>query len=530
MTARRFVRETRAGATAIAAVVVAMMSIGGAALVTDHLWLVDGRDSLKSAIDAATLAATLELSGNAAVPDQELRRTAEQYILLNLAHLSPERFQTARDSLNSDEPGFLTVDRDAGTVEVVANARIGDTLVASSLPFLGRGGESQDVQVDAGVENVPNPVEVVLALDVSDSMDSCLDGTSCSRTPDEKRISIVRQAALDLVDILDPDGDNRVAVGLVPWHTEVRLDPAARAKWETNKWAEYPASRHYGATYRCAGDDLACTPPALTQVLPASAPEPWQGCLDEHRVNRIGRLAAPPPPSDLLKPPSTHPFAQAFYISSYMSAYACQAGPLPPEFSRQLCFDEVRDPGRQIVVAPQFRCPDQVPFVLPLTSERARMEDAIANLEPVGTRTHSGLGVLWGQRMLTHAWKDVWGHPVHPVDPALDDTTRKAIVLLTDGEDSHCGIGNYSCTASAVGISRDDACAAARAAGTEVFVIAAMDPALVSTSFEDDLRNCSSESDDPDGKYAFVNVSGRDELLAAFSDIAKQLMVVRRTR
>ena len=46
-TLRRFVRSTRAGATAIAAAAVAVMTVGGAVLIVDHQWLVDQRDAMK---------------------------------------------------------------------------------------------------------------------------------------------------------------------------------------------------------------------------------------------------------------------------------------------------------------------------------------------------------------------------------------------------------------------------------------------------------------------------------------------------
>ena len=64
----RFLRNTRGGATAITAVAVTIMSVAGAALVTDHLWLVDQRDTLKAAADAAGVAATLELNRQLALP------------------------------------------------------------------------------------------------------------------------------------------------------------------------------------------------------------------------------------------------------------------------------------------------------------------------------------------------------------------------------------------------------------------------------------------------------------------------------
>ena len=144
--------------------------------------------------------------------------------------------------------------------------------------------------------------------------------------------------------------------------------------------------------------------------------------------------------------------------------------------------------------------------------------------------TYSALGVLWGQRLLDHSWKDVWGGDLHPVDPDARDGEglRKVVVLLTDGEDTHCGYGNPTCADSALGFSRTDACNAVRAAGTEIFVIAAMHPDEVSQALGDSLRACSSESDDPDATYAFLNNATPENLEAAFAEIANQLMSTRR--
>ena len=96
---------------------------------------------------------------------------------------------------------------------------------------------------------------------------------------------------------------------------------------------------------------------------------------------------------------------------------------------------------------PQEYCHDDTPPILPLTSSRTAIDAAIDALEPIGSRTYSSLGVLWGQRLLTHAWKAVWGDAVHPVNPTtgVNKGTRKAIVLLTDGEDNPCGLWDPLC-------------------------------------------------------------------------------------
>ena len=111
-TMRRFVSDARAGATAIAAVAVTVMTVGGAALIGDHAWLIDQRDVLKAAADAAGIAATLEmarLAGQTHTDDElkaELKLVAERYILLNLKHLPPN--DTRRRRRVSINPAALS--------------------------------------------------------------------------------------------------------------------------------------------------------------------------------------------------------------------------------------------------------------------------------------------------------------------------------------------------------------------------------------------------------------------------------------
>ena len=104
MTVRRFVRDVRGGATALAAAAVTLMAIGGIARVSDHIWLVDQRDALKSASDAAGIAATLEMSRlldtQPGISDDDLetrlKQVARRHVELNLGHLPPERLARAR--------------------------------------------------------------------------------------------------------------------------------------------------------------------------------------------------------------------------------------------------------------------------------------------------------------------------------------------------------------------------------------------------------------------------------------------------
>ena len=90
---------------------------------------------------------------------------------------------------------------------------------------------------------------------------------------------------------------------------------------------------------------------------------------------------------------------------------------------------------------------------------------------------------------------------MHPLDSEADENQglRKAIVLLTDGEDNYCGEDPGACLESDLGIDRSEACTLAKDGGHEVFVVAAMPPGDISSDLAQSLRDCSSEADYPAG-------------------------------
>ena len=67
------------------------------------------------------------------------------------------------------------------------------------------------------------PAEVVLAIDMSSSMSLGVDG-SRSVPESSSRMGVVKQAARELVEMLEPSPSHRIAVGLAPWSYSVRLD------------------------------------------------------------------------------------------------------------------------------------------------------------------------------------------------------------------------------------------------------------------------------------------------------------------
>ena len=548
-TVRRFVRCTRAGATGIAAAAAAVITVSASAFVSDTKWLVDQRDVLKSASDAAGIAATLEmerqLNNDPTISNADLQaileQVAERYVLLNLRHLDADRYARAEQTLVLQ----VIPDRIHRTVDVAAEADLGGIFMSRLLPFMAESVVSERMRVETVIETFINPVEVVLAIDISDSMESALDGSHrMSRGVDalgnpvivEKpsRMDIVKLAATNLVAILAPSEEARVAIGVVPWSSAVRLDAQARDRWERNDWARYPTSRTYGAPYVCTGGQSQCPPlPPSTQTVASSPPAPWLGCLDEHRTGSVGTLAALPAADELLWPPTQHAFAQNYFAAHYGYSYECIA-PSPPDMAYQLCYMppiSTQTWGNKPAQHPcEHALRDPPPPIRPLSTDGEQIELAIDALEPLGTGTYSTLGVLWAQRMLEHSWKDVWEGVNHPADPGDRDNVdlRKAIVLLTDGVDNYCGLADPGCENRDMGVPFRVACDVAKAAGSEIFVVTAMTPEHVPQDLADRLYACSSQSDNPDGTYVFVDNADPEALLAAFADIADQLRTVRR--
>ena len=429
VTLRRFLRDTRAGATAIAAAAVTVMTVGGAALVSDHIWLVDQRDVVETAADAAGLAATLEMTRLAGETrtDAELKAAlesvAKRYILLNLGHLPSERYEAAKESLAVT----VGIDRDENAVAVAAEADLGGTLFSRRMPLLGNYTGSGSVVAETEIECSGGIIEVVLALDVTASMNGKIDKNE-SKTADNHRIQVAIESAKTLVEELHSTCDDTdVVVGVVPWDKTVRLP--SHAEWKTNNWVDtsaFSAAANvsgYEAWDGCVADRLhAAADPrnsvGLSLTLPATTRIPAWMYPDTNQLD-----------SDLIKE-----LRDAIYEK--FSAHDVKDILADAEVD-ELLKKRGDNPWNRPKRGPNYQCTWSA--MLPLTAKRDVVETALGSLYDTSRRpvlmggvTMSHLGLTWGRRMLAPSWRDVWGDDTHPVDPA--DNVTKALVLLTDGQ------------------------------------------------------------------------------------------------
>ena len=151
---------------------------------------------------------------------------------------------------------------------------------------------------------------------------------------------------------------------------------------------------------------------------------------------------------------------------------------------------------------------------MPLTTDISIINSKISSLGAGGSATYSTLGVVWGHRLLSPDWRNIWGDAVHPVDAASN--VRKMLVLLTDGDDNHLD-------QNIVWDHRRKACTAAKDAGIEIITVFAGTPG---SSLKDELLACASPVADEDDTNSFTGET-QEELKDAFEEIGRRLRPLR---
>ena len=437
----RFLRDTRAGATAIAAVAVTVLTVGASALIVDHVWLVGQRDALKSATDSAAVAATQEMTRRSAQTltddalEAALEPLARRYVLLNLSHLAPERYARAKESLTVT----LAIDRLQNSVSVTAEADLGGTLFSRHLPLLDRYSGPETMQAKAGTQCGSGLVEVVLALDVTGSMNGKIDKTG-GEGPDNHRMQVAIEAAKALIAELDSCDSSDVAVGVIPWDKTVRLP--APDTWKIKGWVDTSNFTHettqtgHEAWTGCVMD-RAHSPTdtknsaGLSLTLPSDTGSAFPAFMypDSNRLD--------PAIFDGMRDKVLRNFGEDAVATTLDSdavrAAIVSAGDNP-------WGDTVGD-SNELVGGPNFHCTRVA--MLPLSTDRVLVEQTLDALYAPdlknrglwGGVTMSHLGVTWGRRMLASSWREAWGDETHPVNPGDGSSgeVTKALVLLTDG-------------------------------------------------------------------------------------------------
>ncbi len=388
-----FLRDTRAGAVGIASVFIALMSLAGTALVSDHTVLVRHRDTLRAAAATAGIATTRQMArlDSGLTPEelvQELKPMARRYILANL----PEGLRTsAEDTLEVT----VTPSRATGVVSVDASADLGGAIVGRYL----WGNLVNRTRAVSGAERIMLPVDLVLAIDVTGSMGGSIIFRENDPPAERKRINVVRKAAQVLVDALyDQQGETgHVSVGLVPFNTTVNIGK------DRQSWVSDLGQGH--------------------KVIPSGF-GPWLGCV-ESRVQTDDLDLSLVTPADK---PFTSWFSPSTLVYDPTDRDALAAETTSGKVYGENDWSADKADAKRYHPSPHFGCPRDE--IIPLTDKRETIDKAIAEMRPWGgggTMTH--LGAVWGRRLLASEWRETWGLPADREE--LD--RKKVLVVLTDG-------------------------------------------------------------------------------------------------
>jgi len=530
-----FLGSSRGGAGGLSSVLIALMCLTGTAFVSDHALLVHYRDTLQAGTDAAGIAATRQMAGL----DEDLTREqlvaaleplAKRYVLANL----PEG---VRDLARNTLELTLTPDRVTGVVGVAARADLGGAIAGRFL-----WGRVIDKTIAAsGAERVLAPVDVVLAIDVTASMNGSINSRHAKVFPEShRRINVVRTAAQLLIDgLYDQAGQTgHVSVGLVPFNSTVNIG-AGRTDWVNDL-----GSGH--------------------KVIPAGF-GPWRGCIEHRAMANDLDLS--------LDTPTDKPFT-SWFSPSTLTYRTTERQALATEIGAAVKGENdwsAANPHTNYKPSPHRGCPGDP--IIPLTTTRATVDQAIASLQTWsggGTMTH--LGAVWGRRVLASEWRSVWGLPADTGGLAR----RKVLVVLTDGindayDNGNTYPGNYnhngqkfrtdygsqytgygragtgSATEGAAegyrtgtrltGLTNEDqesavlneiflkACQLAKDDGITVFTVSAVpDDQPKVAELREQLRACATSVD-----HAFVRNSNPTGMQAAFREIGRVVQGIRRT-
>ncbi len=527
-----FLLDTRAGAVGLASVFIAMMCFAGTALVSDHAVVLRHRDTLQAAAAAASLATTqrmARLDSGLTQEEliQELKPMATRYILANLPEGSRE---LAADTLEL----AITPDRDAGMVGVDASVDLGGAVVGRYL----WGTLVENVRAAGGAERIAAPVDLVLAIDVTASMNGSIYTRRASNVPKEaRRINVVRKASQLLIDALydQRGGTGHVSVGLVPFNSTVNVG-AARQGWVSDLGQGH-------------------------KVIPAGF-GPWRGCIEHRAMEDDLDLS--------LDTPSEEPFT-SWFSPSTLTYRTTEREALATEIGAAVRGENdwsADNAHTGYSPSPHRGCPGDE--IIPLTTDRDTVDGVIENLKTWGgggTMTH--LGVVWGRRVLASGWRSAWGLPEEDAEGLA---RQKVLVLLTDGVNDAYDNGNtypgnyrhnrrnvrtdygsqytgygragsgtieegYRTGTRLTGLSRErdeldvldeillKACGLAKADGITVFTVSAVpDDQPRKAHLDEQLVACATSAD-----HAFVRNSNPTGMQAAFRQIGRMVQGVRRT-
>jgi len=376
---------------------------GGAAVDYSRAFVVQQR--LTAALDAAALA----VGASTKTDFDELNRIAQDY------------FKANYPAEELGVPGELHLSIDGETVRMNATAELETALMGIV------GIHEMDVYSDVEVTKEKNALEVALVLDNTGSMNSY------------SKIDALKQAARDLVDIMfgDEDTPELLKFALVPFSASVNVGAQNR----NSGWIDVNgANSLHGINFDQGNPD-----PSLKNVLGAYddlSNKEWNGCVE-----------ARPTPYDTEDTPPSQGNGDTLWVPYF--------APDEPDrraarrygywYGNDYLDDQLgggnnnldqRQEHRPKYIdqpvsgsGPHFNCENQP--ILPLTNNKAVLLDAIDRMNAAGS-TVIPIGLAWGWRVLSP------GEPFTQGASYSDDSVKKVIILLTDGQNDIGSLPNHN--------------------------------------------------------------------------------------
>ncbi|MFO1201586.1 MAG: Tad domain-containing protein [Tabrizicola sp.] len=370
-------RSDETGAMAIFTLFIFVMMIMFGGIAVDVMRFEWRRVSLQQTLDRAVLAASSM---------QQKTRTPQQ--------ITTEWFQVAGlgDELEVDyTPPTVTGTANANKRSATATAK-----VRSYNHFMGWMNVNylESPVIAAAAEGIAK-VEVILVLDITGSMN---DPAAAGDT--KTKIAALREAADSFVTIVKgADSKNGVSIGVVPYASQVNIPASLRAKYNATNISSWDFVANQGVP------NINCieipTGTYTSTALSRTSAMPMAAVADI--------TSSVPTGTDYLKP------------SDYLPSVA---------FGPRICTTKVDDTGTPVNEAEYNQ-------VLLPTKDAAPVKARIAQLT-AGGNTSIAIGMRWGTALIDQSATGIYtitddDGKVRPFQNN-DETVRKIIVLMTDGE------------------------------------------------------------------------------------------------
>lgn len=259
--------------------------------------------------------------------------------------------------------------------------------------------ETVTVRAESEITRAIKGMELVLVLDGTGSMNNAIQGGGT-------KIAALRSAATDLVDTLygEETSIENFWIGIVPFSQAVNIG-SGRANWTTT------SALNWG-------------------------PTSWTGCVEAREAG--GRDVTD-------DPPSVQPFPK-YYSACAQPLYSWSNAWYGTNSARNNCATgtnlQYRTPLSTALGPNQF-C---IWEVTPLTASKSTVMSAIDAMQQGTGDTHINLGLVWGWRMLSPRWRNLWGSEMDANQLPLNYNAplmNKVVILLSDGDNHFVG-NNYT--------------------------------------------------------------------------------------